>query len=134
MKARLHNYRVWTAAILLVALAAPRCLLASDMTGMERSVTLQPPCHGMAQQEITSEAFSVVTCAQQCEQVTLSSLSLKESDLKQWDQSPVATFSTQISVISLLTSATLHQGWPPDNQFLLSSTPNLYLDTGRLRL
>lgn len=134
MKSRFHNYRAWTAAILLVAVVVPRCLMASDMVGMEKEVAQQPPCHGMQEQEITSEVFSVVTCAQQCEQVAVSSLAVKESDLKQWNHSSVAIVSTQTSVISSLIYTTLHQGWPPDNQFLLSSTPDLYLDTGRLRL
>jgi len=134
MKSRIHNYRTWTAAILLVALVVPRCLMASDMAGMEKEVTQQPPCHGMQEQEIISEAFSVVTCAQQCEQLAVSSLSVKESDHNLLDHSPVAIVSTKTSDISSLISTTLHQGWPPDNQFLLSSTPNLYLDTARLRL
>jgi hypothetical protein len=134
MKSCFHNYRAWTAAILLVALVVPRCLMASDMASMKKEAAQKPPCHGMQEEAGVAQAVSLVTCAQQCEQSAVSSLPVKEPDLKQWDQSPFAIVSTQPSVITSLISSALHQGWPPDNQLLLSSTPNLYLDTGRLRL
>lgn len=48
MKSHLHNYRAWTAAILLVAMAVPRRLLAADIRGGAQ----QPPCYGIEGQEI----------------------------------------------------------------------------------
>ena len=134
MKCRFHNYRTWTAAILLVALIVPRCLMASDMAVMEKEIAQQPPCHGMQESVEPAKAFSQLTCAQQCEQSAVSSLAVKNPDLKLQAHSSVAIINTENFSFHSLASTVLHQGWPPDNQFLLSSTPNLYLDTGRLRL
>lgn len=131
MKLCLPSYRAWTVAILLMALVVPRCLMASNMTVMEDQ---QAPCHGMQEDAGVAQAVSLVTCAQQCEQSVVNSLLVKKPDLKQLDYSPVAIVSAKISTLLASISTALHQGWPPDNQFLLSSTSNLYLDTGRLRL
>ena len=134
MKSRLHSYSTWTAAILLVALIVPRCLMASDIAGTEKEIAQQPPCHGMQESVEPTKAFSQLTCAQQCEHSAANSLSVKKYDAVLFDHSLAAIVSNPIQIFSSLTSTTLHQGWPPDNQFLVSSSPNLYLDTGRLRL
>lgn len=130
MTSRLRSNHTWTTVILLMTLIVPRCVMAMDMAARQ-AVEHAMPCHGQA--NIDAQQIQI-NCAQQCEQSLASSTSVKESDPRFSSHSLVAIASTHIPVFSSLTSTTLHQGWPPDNQFLLSSTPDLYLHTGRLRL
>jgi len=136
MKSRSCRYRTWTAAILLMVLVVPRCLMASDMTGIqkEKEIAQQAPCHGMQEEAGVAQIVSPVTCAQQCEQSAVNTFLVKESDFKQPDYQPLAVVDPQSAFFSLSISTAFHQGWPLDSQFLYSSTPHLYLETGRLRL
>lgn len=130
MHIRVCHSRTWTTVILLMTLIAPRCVMAMDMAARQ-AVKQAMPCHGQA--TIDRQQIKI-NCAQQCEQSLASSTAVKESHPGLSNHALVAIVSTNISVLSSLTSTTLHQGWPPDNQFLLASTPDLYLHTGRLRL
>lgn len=120
----------WTAVILLVALLVPRCLMAAEIVAPKAAVS-PPPCHGNLA-PAKPRALAQLTCAQQCEQSLVSSPLVKASDVQ--IQPPAALASTHSLLVLSLSSTVLHQGWPPDNQLWLPRTPNLYLDTGRLRL
>ncbi len=118
---------------LLITMVVPRCLMAAEMTGlsgMDGKMAHKPLCHTTASLE--SIQVGHITCALQCEQSLLSSLTVEKS--KNASDSGHAVIVSTLPAFALVTPLSPRQGWPPDNQVFLSNQQSLYLDTGRLRL
>lgn len=126
------RYRTLVLATLLITMVVPRCLMAAEMPWLSGEVKTadQPPCHTSASLE--SIQAGNITCALQCEQSLLTSLTAEKS-VTAPDIGHAIIISTWPAFV-LVTPLSPHQGWPPDNQIFLSNYQSLYLDTGRLRL
>lgn len=126
------RYRTFVLATLLITMIVPRCLMAAEMPWLSGVVKTahQPPCHTSASLE--SIQIGNITCALQCEQSLLTSLTAEKS-VNTPDVGHAVIVST-LPAFVLATPVSPHQAWPPDNQIFLSNYQSLYLETGRLRL